>query len=181
MNFGIRSIGRLLTRRVAFQKSHSLASAVLMVRPVDFTYNPETAKDNEFMQQAGKDTTKRALEEFDQSVKVLQGLGVQVVVYDKSKYPEYESVKTPDAVFPNNWFSTTDNAIWTYRMKTPSRSYEKLALTEIMPLLQQGGFKFREVHSWNSSVIEGTGVLIFDRKFKKVYINKSQRADGHLE
>lgn len=79
-----------------------------MVRPIDFTYNPETAKDNEFMQQAGKDTTKKALEEFDKSVKALSDLGIDVLVYDKSKYPEYENIKTPDAVFPNNWFSTTE-------------------------------------------------------------------------
>lgn len=181
MNIGLKSVCRLLTRRVAFHKSQTLASAVLMVRPVDFTYNPETAQDNEFMQKIGGDATKRALEEFDNSVKVLSGLGVQVVVYDKSKYPEYANIKTPDAVFPNNWFSTMEDAIWTYRMKAPSRTCEKLALNEIIPLLQKEGFHYDKVESWHRSVIEGTGVLLFDRKHKKVFINKSQRADGLLE
>lgn len=51
---------RGLTSVSAFWKSH-LASGVLMVRPVDFTYNPETAKDNEFMKKGSDDTLSKAL------------------------------------------------------------------------------------------------------------------------
>lgn len=45
-----------------------LASAVLMVKPVDFGYNIETARDNEFMHEGSDDAVKvrdQALQEFD--------------------------------------------------------------------------------------------------------------------
>lgn len=60
MNILVRSLTNRLTTVASFGKSH-LARAVLMVRPVDFTYNPETAKDNEFMKKGADDTLKRAL------------------------------------------------------------------------------------------------------------------------
>jgi len=84
-------------------------------------------------------------------------------------------------VFPNNWFGTHDQDVWLYRMKNPSRSVEKLALAEILPLLSKHGYSYHCVRSWHDSVIEGTGVLLFDRRHRKIYINKSQRADNLLE
>jgi len=40
------------------------------------------------------------------SVELLRSNGVNVIVFDKSTIKELENVKTPDAVFPNNWFVT---------------------------------------------------------------------------
>jgi len=68
-------------------------------------------------------------------VQALRALGVHVVEFDKSKYPEYKTFIAPDAVFPNNWFSTTEKDVWLYRMKNPSRSIEKLAICEILAQL----------------------------------------------
>lgn len=49
MHSCFRTLRRSLLHASSFKNSHTLASAVLMVKPVDFTYNPETARDNEFM------------------------------------------------------------------------------------------------------------------------------------
>ena len=86
MNLALRSLFRGSASRPGFS---TLAKAVLMVRPVDFTYNPETAKDNEFMKKADTSTMKSVIKEYEQSVDCLRKLGVQVVEFDKSKYPEY--------------------------------------------------------------------------------------------
>lgn len=56
-----------------------------------------------------------------------------------------------------------------------------MAICEVLPLLTSRGFHYDRVKSWHTSVIEGTGVLLFDRKNKRCYINKSQRADRFLE
>lgn len=112
---------------------------------------------------------------------MLRQHGVNVVEFDKSEYPEYESFKAPDAVFPNNWFGTHEQEIWLYRMKNPSRTIEKIAICEILPLLTRYGHAYKGVRSWHQSVIEGTGVLLFDRRHRRIYINRSQRADNLLE
>lgn len=105
---------------------------------------------------------------------------MHVVEFDKSQYPEYDSFKAPDAVFPNNWFGTHEQDVWLYRMKNPSRTIEKLILSDVLPLLSKHGYSYHCVRSWHQSVIEGTGVLLYDRRHRRIYINKSQRADNLL-
>jgi hypothetical protein len=52
MNFLTRRLFRSLTTTKVDMAPSQLAKAVLMVRPVDFAFNPETAKDNEFMKKS---------------------------------------------------------------------------------------------------------------------------------
>lgn len=48
---------------------------------------------------------------------LVKSSGVNVIEFDKSKYNELKSFNLPDAVFPNNWFSTdVDNSITMYPM-----------------------------------------------------------------
>ena len=88
------------------QSSVQNANCVVMVPPKEFAFNAETAQDNEFQHQVTESTSQvreKAMQEFNTMVDTLRQAGVQVVVFD---YPQ-GSVETPDAVFPNNWFSTT--------------------------------------------------------------------------
>ena len=98
------------------QKTLQNANCVVMVPPKEFAFNAETAKDNEFQHKVN-DTTEHirelAMQEFNTMVDQLRHAGVQVVVFD---YP-LGDVETPDAVFPNNWFSTTvDGELFTFPM-----------------------------------------------------------------
>ena len=81
------------------------ASAVVMIRPSRFYPNPETALDNAFQQEVEADATDNisslAQREFDQAVEGLRSAGVTVHVFEDTPAPA-----KPDAVFPNNWFST---------------------------------------------------------------------------
>lgn len=79
---------------------------ILMVRPYDFGFNEETGVDNEFQHQlpeSGIEINRRANIEFQNMVDTLRAEGVTVLILEK---PEKACIKTPDAIFPNNWFST---------------------------------------------------------------------------
>ena len=155
-----------------------------MIRPVDFCFNEETAKDNEFMVPdksfSQSELSQKVLKEFDSSVQTLRDLGVNVIVFDKSKYAELKDVKVPDAVFPNNWFNTIDDRVITFRLKNTSRSLEKIQLPWVLESINQEGLSFNSVENWDESVVESTGALIYDRKFRRVYAAKSQRCEGDL-
>ena len=76
---------------------------VLMVRPAFFGFNEDTASNNHFQQRplSPDDLTHKAQEEFDAYVSLLRNAGVEVIVVQDNNEPP-----TPDAVFPNNWFSS---------------------------------------------------------------------------
>src|SRR5579872_962890 len=80
------------------------ASAVLMIRPSAFDYNPETAATNAFQKPADGRTVssnqRQALAEFDGFVNALRSEGISVCVADDAPVPP-----KPDAIFPNNWVS----------------------------------------------------------------------------
>ncbi|HEY0898597.1 MAG TPA: arginine deiminase-related protein, partial [Sphingobacteriaceae bacterium] len=74
-------------------------SHLLMIRPVKFSFNEQTAESNAFQTRSEEaDVHQRALQEFDQFVAVLKENGVDVTVVDDTLTPH-----TPDSIFPNNW------------------------------------------------------------------------------
>ncbi|MBK7945902.1 MAG: hypothetical protein IPJ85_11610 [Flavobacteriales bacterium] len=92
-----------------------------MIRPTGFGYDPETAASNEFQQRVPVDDVRRsAAEEFDALIEALRQCGVGFTVLDPI------DPKAPNAVFPNNWFSThADGTLVLYPMLTPSRRAER--------------------------------------------------------
>ena len=71
---------------------------VLMVRPVKFGYNEQTAENNSFQVKGDQELAlKESINEFDQFVKLLQDNGVNVIVVQDTEIPH-----TPDSIFPNN-------------------------------------------------------------------------------
>jgi hypothetical protein len=162
--------------------SEQSANAVVMIRPSRFYPNPETALDNAFQQEVETESsdmlTARARAEFDEAVRTLSAAAVKVHVFNDTLVPE-----KPDAVFPNNWFSTHhDGRIALYPMYTPSRQAERRH--DIIASLQQ--------HYWVSEVVdyspyeerglylEGTGSLVLDHENRIAYVSLSRRADREL-
>ena len=158
------------------------ANAVVMIRPFRFYPNPETASDNAFQREAvatEADTISRAAQtEFDQAVEVLRTAGVTVHVFADTALPE-----KPDAVFPNNWFSThPDGRVALYPMYSPARrnerrrdvidelrkSYRINALVDYSPYEQRG------LH------LEGTGSLVLDYVNRIAFVSLSKRSDRAL-
>ncbi|EKO3487643.1 amidinotransferase [Vibrio fluvialis] len=164
-------------------RSHS-ANCVVMVPPKEFKYNAETAKDNEFQNQialSDEQVRAQAMQEYTDMVANLRREGVQVVEFD---YP-LSDVETPDAVFPNNWFSTTaDGGFFTFPMASANRQQE-VRPQALIAALQQAG---RQVRLRDSLVeyqeqrafLESTGVMVMDHVNQTIYAALSQRCDREV-
>jgi hypothetical protein len=156
---------------------------ILMVRPANFAFNPETATNNTFQNQDGKYSTdelrERALAEFDGLVDRLRNAGVHVIVGKDSNVP----VK-PDAVFPNNWVTFhQEDFVITYPMFAPTRRPERRRKI-IDTVLNEGfhsdhriNFEFNEKRN---RFLEGTGSVVFDHQNRLIYACLSPRTDAEL-
>jgi len=156
-------------------------NSVVMIRPSRFYPNPETAADNSFQREASGENvatmSKTAQDEFDRAVETLGTAGVSVHVFEDTVAPD-----KPDAVFPNNWFSTHhDGRVALYPMFSPARRRERR--TDIFDELRRS-FRISEVIDYSKyeeqgQCLEGTGSLVLDHAQKIAYVSLSQRA--HLE
>ena len=98
-------------------------SHILMIRPVNFGFNEETAASNAFQNRSNghHDVQHKALHEFNRFVNVLQENGVDVTVVDDTPEPH-----TPDSIFPNNWVSFHENGnVFLYPMQAENRRLER--------------------------------------------------------
>jgi len=172
---------------------------VLMVAPTAFVFNDQAAQDNTFMNSstttggagnAGGHTllTKKVLEEFSLlHHKLSEDAGVKVDLFQHSF-----DHGTPDACFPNNWFSTHSPAeagggvgkrtLVFYPMKCPNRQAERRE--DIIDVLRDhlGYEKILDLsrEEENNKYFEGTGVLVIDRVRGTAYVSLSERADRDL-
>ncbi len=154
---------------------------VLMVRPVRFAYNAQTAVTNAFQNNASANTTEtqaQALAEFDGFVKILQDNGVNVIqVFDT---PEPHK---PDSIFPNNWVSFhEDGTVVLYPMLTENRRWERRR--SILDLIRQGFQIKNEIdlshYEQDNKFLEGTGSMVLDRDNKICYACLSPRTDQEI-
>lgn len=153
------------------------ANAVLMIRPHRFFLNPETAADNAFQQNSAErdpaEVAAAAWREFDLAVETLRAAGVTVQVVDDTATPE-----KPDAVFPNNWFSTHhDGRVALYPMYSAARRLERRM--DVIDELRKH-YRITEVIDYSSceeqgQCLEGTGSLVLDHPNKIAYASLSQR------
>ncbi len=154
-------------------------SHLLMIRPVHFGYNAQTAVNNAF-QIKGEQTgvSENALREFDALVVNLLVHRINVTVIEDSPEPP-----TPDAIFPNNWISFHDReTLCLYPMYAPNRRQErKLAVLETI----SGKFAIQHridlTHYENShQFLEGTGSMVLDRDNRIAYAGLSPRTDWQV-
>jgi hypothetical protein len=78
-----------------------ITSTLLMISPLDFSFNPQTALDNEFQNNKNEEFSKingQALEEFNKSVEILKKKGINVLVFDKKGQFFYLKI----SIFPKN-------------------------------------------------------------------------------
>ncbi|SDD01242.1 hypothetical protein SAMN04488104_10128 [Algoriphagus faecimaris] len=152
-------------------------SHILMVRPANFGFNPETAENN-FYQKTDSRThaeiQELVLREFDGFVALLRDQGVNVIVVDDTSDP----VKT-DAVFPNNWFSThPDGKLILYPMYSPNRRLERRK--DLIEQLMGLGFSVNEIidlsfFEEDEQFLEGTGSMVMDHDQKLIFAGYSLR------
>ena len=158
-------------------------NTVLMIRPVQFRMNEQTAVNN-FYQKTSDNTLPEtvnamAVKEFDTMVSKLKKVGVQVIVVEDTK-----DFDTPDSIFPNNWISFHENGtIGLYPMFAENRRLERK--DSILEAVEAEGFKIETVIDYTEAeadgfYLEGTGSILLDRDNQKAYCALSARADEEL-
>ena len=158
-----------------------ITNTIMMIKPDDFGYNEQTAADNEFQHRMEEESSltvnAMAMLEFDKAVNRLEQAGIRVLVPETTPLP----VKTPDAVFPNNWIITTQEGIvYIFPMFAPNRRAETLRYPDIEQYLTEQGFLIRNVvyvgrMTEDKYFLEGTGSLIIDRINLTAYAALSDR------
>ncbi|MFD0749412.1 citrulline utilization hydrolase CtlX [Mucilaginibacter calamicampi] len=152
-------------------------SHILMIRPVNFGFNEQTAESNAFqnLDSDQQQVQGKALAEFEAFVQVLRVNGVDVTVIEDTREPH-----TPDSIFPNNWVSFHENGdVFLYPMMAENRRLERRE--DIIRKLEE---RFNVAHVIDLSrfekqdkFLEGTGSMVFDRENKLAYACLSPRTD----
>ncbi len=149
---------------------------ILMIRPVNFMFNEQTAGNNKFQQASEQsELQQQALNEFDGFVKMLRTNGIDVTVIDDTLEPS-----TPDSIFPNNWISFHDDgSVFLYPMFSENRRWERRQY-----IIDKIGEKFEVNHltdlnffEQQVAFLEGTGSMVLDRENKIAYACLSIRTD----
>jgi hypothetical protein len=174
-------------------------SHILMIRPVNFAFNAETAVNNSFQVaspeptpvrhaanhpshggdwQAELNTQEKALIEFDAFVEKLRAKHIDVIVVDDTAEPN-----TPDSIFPNNWISFHNNGnIVLYPMYAMNRRLERKP-SVIEEIEKQFAIKYIVDYSRfeeQNKFLEGTGSMVLDREKMIAYACLSPRTDKEL-
>jgi len=179
-------------RAAASRGPRQSSNEVLMVAPTAFGFNSQAAQDNTFMHSTvggeaappASQVTAQVLKEFaglHRELSEVAGVKVNLFQHDLSH-------GTPDAVFPNNWFSThpageaaggtQENTLVFYPMKCPNRALERRL--DIQGVLRSKGYsKVIDLSAAerDGKHFEGTGVLVLDRINGVAYVALSERAD----
>lgn len=158
------------------------ARKIVMVKPHRFYSNPQTAGSNSFQSGSKIDVTDKVHAEFNAMVAKLQEQSVDVNVYDG---PE----GSPDAIFPNNTFSTHISNEGTgifvsYPMEAENRQKELAEKTGsgLLEDIRQHYDIILDLRTWHAKnvFLEGTGSLVLDRENHIAYALISSRTNLKL-
>ncbi|WP_316800906.1 citrulline utilization hydrolase CtlX [Pedobacter frigidisoli] len=151
-------------------------SHLLMIRPVDFKFNEQTAENNKFQVASGNaDVQAQALKEFDDFAELLRINHIDVKVIDDTLQPE-----TPDSIFPNNWVSFhEDGSVYLYPMFSENRRQERRReiLDELSKQFDIKHINDLSFYEYQEAYLEGTGSMVLDRVNKIAYACLSIRTD----
>ena len=163
-------------------KNKQATDTILMIRPVNFRMNEQTAVNNYFQEAVGglqATVNKKAQDEFDAFAGKLKAAGVHVIVVEDTMEPD-----TPDSIFPNNWISFhEDGMVGVYPMFAENRRLERRE--DVLERLEQEGLVISNIMDYTEAeqegiFLEGTGSIVLDRVNRKAYCALSPRADEDL-
>ncbi|GLI58328.1 hypothetical protein PM10SUCC1_38420 [Propionigenium maris DSM 9537] len=160
--------------------NHSqITDTILMVKPVSFGYNPQTAVNNYYQKAPspgeGALICEGAIREFNRFVDTLKEKGIRVIVVEDTPEPA-----TPDSIFPNNWISFhREGIVALYSMFAENRRLERRK--DILDTLKGEGVDIRKIIDYSpyedkNIYLEGTGSMVLDRINRKAYCALSPRA-----
>ena len=160
-----------------------ITNTILMIRPLHFCMNEETAVNNYFQQQDKElddvSVLQIAQREFDGFVSALKDKGVSVIVVE-----DRTEIRTPDSIFPNNWISFHSNGdVAIYPMYAVNRRLERR--DDVLEMIEEYGFKLDRVIDMTDAedqhvYLEGTGSILLDRENSVAYCALSERSNEEL-
>ena len=151
-----------------------------MIRPVRFGFNEQTAESNTFqdVSLAGRpieEAQANAQREFDEMVRQLRALGVDVMVYNDTADPH-----TPDSIFPNNWVSFHySGTVVLYPMQAENRRLERRQdlIDELAQRFHVSKVVDLTAFEDEGKYLEGTGSLVLDRMNRVAFACLSPRTN----
>ena len=162
---------------------HQTTTTILMIRPLNFRMNEQTAVNNYYQKRIENifpaSVNAKAQKEFDTYVEKLRNFGINVIVVSDTN--EFD---TPDALFPNNWISFhKEGTVALYPMFAENRRLERRE--DVLVQLEEKGFLIDNVVDYTSAeeegfFLEGTGSMVLDRENNKAYCALSPRANEEL-
>lgn len=160
------------------RRSAQAPSSVIMIRPHHFSPNEETANDNAFQRmsfdRSKEEIARDAYDEATNAATTLEQTGVRVHIF------EDEGIKTPDSVFPNNWFSTHPGGhVAIYPMFAENRRLERRY--DVIEMLK-AKYRVQDIIDYSGLepdglFLEGTGAMVLDHIDRTAYAIKSKRTD----
>ncbi len=154
-------------------------SHLLMIKPVSFGFNAETAVNNAFQTKSAEtNIQQKALKEFNDFVTLLQNNGVDVTVVEDTATPH-----TPDSIFPNNWVSFHhDGSLLLYPMYAVNRRSERKdhVLEKIKEKFEVTKKIDLSSYEKENIFLEGTGSMVLDRDNRIAYACLSPRTNEKL-
>ncbi len=158
------------------KKTTQTTNNILMIRPVAFGFNAETAVNNAFQKASeGGNVNSKAQQEFDDFVSLLRQHDINVLVIDDTLSPH-----TPDSIFPNNWVSYHgDGTVSLYPMFAKNRRKERnkgvlekvAASFSISSIIDFSNYEDKGIF------LEGTGSMVIDRENNIAFACLSPRTD----
>jgi len=151
-----------------------------MIEPKNFISNPQTAGDNFFQSRASAEIPETAqkisIREFNALADMLAQAGIEVHVFKQD-----DTLNTPDARFPNNWFSTTPSGkLILYPMMAANRRLERrLPVIRFLENIYPKTIDLTHVER-RGIFLEGTGSLVIDHANRIAYASLSQRTSSNI-
>lgn len=156
-----------------------ITSNVLMIRPVNFNFNEQTAESNKFQNKGTDENINFSAQvAFDQFVEQLELRGINVMVIEDTPEPF-----TPDSIFPNNWISMHHSGkVVLYPMEAPNRREERRR--DILDKIKQK-YDLNVILDFThfeeeSKFLEGTGSLVLDRIHRVAFACISSRTNPEV-
>ncbi len=166
-----RSPGKFLDALLALPEPSGkvLPRGVFMVMPRAFEVDPESARDNVYMDTEVSVDADRARAQGEALAAAVEAAGVEVV-----RFPGHPD--TPDDVFPNNVFATAPGRFIVGRMFHPTRRLEAERDDIREYFTQQQGRRLVDL-SVRECVAELTGAMVIDRARGVGFCGMSNRVD----
>lgn len=158
-------------------------STLLMIRPVRFGFNEQTAESNAFQDATlvayePEKVQENALREFDDLARQLGTAGVNVIIYEDTL-----EQNTPDSIFPNNWVSFHySGTVVLYPMQAENRRQERRLdiIDDLGKVYHVAKIVDLTAFEKEGKFLEGTGSMVLDRMKRIAYACLSPRTNPEV-